>query len=179
MTASKLRGLKMTSLLKTEMTLPASEVSDSVESCAILFEAAGRGGNVANALFEAVVAIQRGGEGRAVSGSIDLAQRHRLLTASVRAQWAAAEHLPIEYDRSSLNAGMCALAYQITIWAESVEQTSRRKPDDLLDIRDATTVFQNELENIVLRERMAGRARQLDPASQTSLACGLRPRAVS
>jgi len=100
---------------------------------------------------------KRGREDRVTDGPINLEQRGMLLTASVRAQMGAATHLP-DYDRASLNAGMWAIAYQITMWAESLDTTSRRKPDDVLDFHDSARIFQNELENIVLREKNAERA---------------------
>jgi hypothetical protein len=65
---------------------------------------------------------------------------------------------------------MCATAYQITMWAESLDETSRRMPDDVLDFDEGARIFQNELENIILRENMAGRVRKrltLNLPSQT------------
>ncbi|MCU1340462.1 MAG: hypothetical protein JWO19_6043, partial [Bryobacterales bacterium] len=97
-------------------------------------------------------------EDRVTDGPINLEQRGRLLTASVRAQEGVAEHLP-DYGRASLNTGMWALAYEIHLWAESLDKTARRNPDDVLDFHDSACVFQNELENIVLREKIAERAR--------------------
>jgi hypothetical protein len=54
---------------------------------------------------------------------------------------------------------MWATAYQITMWAESLDKTSRRMPDDVLDFNEGARIFQNELENIMLREKIAERAR--------------------
>jgi len=147
----------MSQLAKSETTAPAIVAGSSVERCLALLDAAARGENTATALFDAVVAIQRGREDRVTDGPINLEQRGMLLTASVRAQMGAATHLP-DYDRASLNAGMWAIAYQITMWAESLDTTSRRKPDDVLDFHDSARIFQNELENIVLREKNAERA---------------------
>jgi hypothetical protein len=149
----------MSRLAKSEITVPAIAASSSVERCLALLDAAARGENVASAMFEALVTIRRGREDRVTDGPIDLEQRGRLLTASVRAQEGAAKHLPTDYDRASLNTGMWALAYQITMWAESLDKTSRRKPDDVLDFHDSARILQNELENIVLREKIAARAR--------------------
>jgi hypothetical protein len=135
-----------------------------------LLEAAARGENVATAMFEAVVTIQRGRQDRATTGPIDPEQRGRLLTASMRAQTGAATHLPTDYDRASLNIGMWAMAYQITMWAESLDATSRRNSDDVLDFNEGARILQNELENIILRENKAGRVRKrltLNPPSQT------------
>jgi hypothetical protein len=145
--------------------------SSRVERCLASLNAAARGENVATALFDAVVTIQRGGrQDRATAGPIDLEQRGMLLTASVRAQAGATKHLPSDYDRASLNTGMWAMAYQITMWAESIEKTSLRNPDDVLDFHDSVRIFQNELENIMLREKNAERTRNrltLNLPSQT------------
>jgi hypothetical protein len=110
-------------------------------------------------MFEAVVTIQRGRQDRATDGPIDLEQRGRLLTASVRAREGAAKHLPSDYGRASLNIGMWAIAYEIAMWEESLDKTSRRNPDDVLDFHDGARIFQNELENIMLREKSAERTR--------------------
>jgi hypothetical protein len=155
----------MSRLAQSEIT-----ASSSVERCLALLDATARGDNVATALFEAVVTIQRGRQDRVTAGPIDLEQRGRLLTASVRAQTSAATHLPTDYDRASLNTGMWAMAYQITMWAESIERTSSRKPDDVLDFHEGARIFQNELENIILRENKAARVRKrltLNLPSQT------------
>jgi hypothetical protein len=45
------------------------------------------------------------------------------------------------------------------MWAESLDTTSLRNPDDVLDFHDSARVLENELENIVLREKIAERAR--------------------
>ena len=160
----------MSQLAKSETTAAADATIGRVERCLALLDSAARGENVATAMFEAVVAIQRGRQDRATAGPIDLEQRGRLLTASVRAQTGAATHLPADYDRASLNIGMWAIAYQITMWAESLDKTSLRNPDDVLDFHEGARIFQNELENIVLRENKAGRVRKrltLNPPSQT------------
>jgi hypothetical protein len=159
----------MSQLAKSEISAPAIAASSSVERCLALLNAAARGENTATALFEAVVMIQRGREDRVTAGPINLEQRGRLLTASVRAQAGATEHLPNDYGRASLNTGMWAMAYQITMWAESIEKTSLRHPDDVLDFHDSARIFQNELENIILREKKAERTRKrlaLNPPSQ-------------
>jgi hypothetical protein len=148
------RGPEMSRLAKSEITATA------IERCLALLDAAARGENVATALFEAVVVIQRGREDRLTAGPIDLEQRGQLLAASVRAQAGAREHLPGYYSRASINAGMWAMAYQIAMWAESADKTSRRMPDDLLDFNEGARIFQNELENISLRENVAGRERK-------------------
>ncbi len=148
----------MSRLAKSEITAPQS-VGSSVERCVELLDAAARGENIATAMFEAVATIQRGRLDRGIAGPIDLEQRGRLLTASVRAHAKATKHLPIDYDRASLNIGMWAMAYQITMWAESLDKTSRRNPDEVSDFHDGARIFQNELENIVLREKKAERMR--------------------
>src|SRR5258708_7382840 len=124
---------------------PTIVTSSRVERCLALLHAAARGENVAAAMFEAVVMIQRGREDRVADGPINLEQRGRLLVASVRAQEGAAKHLP-DYGRASLNTGMGALSYQIHMWAESLGMTSVRNPDDVLDFHDSARVLQNELE---------------------------------
>src|SRR5712664_1684176 len=150
----------MSRLAKSEITTPVIVASSTVERCLALLDAAARGENVATAVFEAVVTIQRGRQDRATAGPIDLEQRGRLLTASVRAQAGATKHLPSDYGRASLNTGMWAMAYQITMWAETLDKTSLRNPDDVLDFHDSARIFQNELENIILRENKAGRVRK-------------------
>jgi hypothetical protein len=53
----------------------------------------------------------------------------------------------------------------------SLEKTSLRNPDDVLDFDEGARIFQNELENIIHREAKAERARKrltLDLPSQTS-----------
>jgi hypothetical protein len=150
----------MSQLAKSEISAPAIAASSSVERCLALLNAAARGENTATALFEAIVMIQRGREDRVTAGPINLEQRGRLLTASVRAQAGATKHLSSDYDRASLNVGMWAMAYQITMWAESIEKTSLRDPDDVPDFHDSARIFQNELENIILRENKAGRVRK-------------------
>jgi hypothetical protein len=149
---------------------PIIVTSSSVERCLALLNAAARGENIATAMFEAVVTIQRGRQDRVTTGPIDLEQRGRLLTASVRAQTAAATHLPSDYNRASLNTGMWAIAYQITMWAESLGKTSRRHPSDVLDFSDSAHIFQNELENIILRENKAARVLERPRLTLTSRA---------
>jgi hypothetical protein len=144
-------------------SLASPRCRSSVERCLALLDAAARGENVATALFDAVVTIQRGRQDRVSTGPIDLEQRGRLLTASVRAQAGAAKHLPSDYGRASLNTGMWAMAYQITMWAESLDKTLRRDPDNVLDFNESARIFQNELENIMLREKSAERARKRLP----------------
>jgi hypothetical protein len=131
----------------------------SVERCLALLDAAARGEDVATAMFEAVVIIQRGRQDRTTDGPIDLEQRGRLLTASVRAREGAAKHLPSDYSRASLNTGMWATAYEVFMWEEGLDKTSRRMPDDVLDFHEGARIFQNELENIMLRENRAERTR--------------------
>ena len=160
----------MSQLARSEITAPAIVTTSAVDRCLALLEAAARGENVATAMFEAVVTIQRGRQDRVTAGPIDLEQRGLLLTASVRAQTGAATHLPTDYDRASLNTGMWAMAYQVAMWEESLDTTSRRNPDDVLDFHDGARIFQNELENIMLREKKAERVRKrltLDQSSQT------------
>ena len=137
-----------------------SSRDENVENVLVLLDAAANGEDAINALFEAVVAIQHGRENRATAGAISLEQRGGLLTALVRAQAGATKQLPNSYDRASLNAGMGALAYQITMWAESLDKTSLRNPDDVLDFDEGARIFQNELENIMLREKKAERVRK-------------------
>ena len=144
-----------------ELTSSAIELEGEVGRVLALLNAAASGKSVANALFEAVVAIQRGCKDRATAGSIDLQQRGRLLTAWVSG-WAGAEtYLQSDCSRASFNSGGCALAYQITMWAESLEETSRRNPDDVLDYDEGARIFQNELQNIILRSNKAERVREL------------------
>jgi hypothetical protein len=160
----------MSRVAQPETSAPAIVAGNTVERCIALLDAVARGENVAAALFDAVVTIQRGCQDRATAGPLDLEQRGRLLTASVRAQAGATVHLPSDYGRASLNTGMWALAYQITMWAESLDKTSIRMPDDVLDFNEGARVFQNDLENIVLREKKAERARSrlaLNLPSQT------------
>jgi hypothetical protein len=143
----------------------------SVESAIAALARAGRGEDVAASLFEAVVAIQNGRRNRATAGSIDLEQRGRLLTASVRARAGAALHLPASYPRAALNAGMWAIAYQVAMWAESTEKTRCRAPCDVLDFDDGAQIFRNELENLVLRGRTQLRkaGRSMVPAPVCSI----------
>jgi hypothetical protein len=132
-----------------------------VERVLRLLDEVAKGENVADALFDAVVAIQRGCQDRATAGAIDLQQRDRLLTASVRGRAGAGSYLPNDYARASLNAGMWAMAYQVTMWAESLEATSHRNPDDVLDFDEGARIFQNELQIIILRCNKANRMRRL------------------
>lgn len=133
--------------------MPTNSITHEVNNIVRLLNEAAEGEDAASALFEAVVAIQNGQHNRSVTGSIDLEQRGRLLTASVEARAGAALHFPASYDRAALNAGMAAIAYQITMWAESTEKTRRRAPHDVLDFDDGAQIFRNELENLVLQER--------------------------
>jgi hypothetical protein len=145
---------------------PAITASSSVEQCVALLGSVAAGENVAAAMFEAVVAIRRGSLDRVTTGPITLEQRGRLLTASVQASAGARTHLPTDYDRARLNIGMWAVAYQITMWAEPLAKTSLRMPDDVLDFDEGACIFQNELENIVLREKETERTRKrLTPSS--------------
>jgi hypothetical protein len=151
--------------------------SSRVERCLALLDAAARGENVATALFEAVVMIQRGREDRVTDGPIGPEQRGTLLAASVRAQAAATKQLPNGYDRASLNAGMGALAYQIHMWAESPERTSRRNQDSVLDFHGDARIFQNELHNIRLSEQKAERAQK--PSEPRAAAGSIQKRAAN
>jgi hypothetical protein len=151
----------MSQLAESEIAPRESVASSTVERCLTLLDAAARGESVAIVMFEAVVTIQRGRRDRATAGAIDLQQRGRLLTATVRARAGGEAYLLGDHDRASLNAGMWAMAYQITMWAESLEKTSRRNPDDILDFDEGARIFQNELENIILRSNKAERVRKL------------------
>jgi hypothetical protein len=144
----------------------AAPLSDgSVAQCLALLYAVARGEDVANNLFSAVTIIRHGRQNRDTAGRINLEQKNLLNVASVAAQQGAKIHLPVECERASLNVGLGVMAYQIAIWAESIEKTARRNPDDVLDFDEGARVFQNELENIGLRESMAARARKrLSPA---------------
>jgi hypothetical protein len=132
-----------------------------VQRCCALLDAAARGEDTAAALLQAVVTIQRGCQSRAANGQINREQRRLLNLFSVRAKAGAATHLPIDYDRTALSAGMWAVAYEVAMWGESVGRTALRDPDDVLVFQDSARIFQNELENIVLlgqiAERMRGR----------------------
>jgi hypothetical protein len=139
-----------------------------VKRVSALLDAAARGENVATALFEAVVAIQRGREDRATAGTIGLEQRGTVLRALVRAHAGATKHLPCRYARLALNAGASALAYQIHMWAESLERTSRRNQDSVLDFHADARIFQNELQNISLSEQKAERAQKSREPRATS-----------
>jgi hypothetical protein len=128
-----------------------------VETVIVLFDRAARGEDVASALFEALTVIARCCDEREQNGSIDLDQRHQLSLALVRAHASATQFLPAGYDRSLINAGFAAVSYQIHMWAESMEKTSRRDPDDVLDFHAVARMFRNDLHNTVLREQKDAR----------------------
>jgi hypothetical protein len=141
-------------------TVVASSSADGVDQCLALLGAVARGEDVASNLFSAVAIIRHGRQNRGTAGRINREQRGRLNVASVAAQQGAKAHLPVEYDRASLNVGLWAVAYQIMIWAESSETTASRDPDDVLDFDEVARFFQNEMENIALYESTAARAQR-------------------
>jgi hypothetical protein len=95
---------------------------------------------------------------RAKVGRISAAQRDELLSAVVRAQLSAIEHLPPSYRREQIAAGMQALAGQVMLWAESREQPSQRSRHALADLDAYARMFRNDLHNISLREEIEHRA---------------------
>jgi predicted nucleic acid-binding protein len=92
------------------------------------------------------------------TGPISTAQCDELLSAVVRAQLGAIEHLPKSYSRKQIDRGMQALAGQIMLWAETCDESARRAPHVLADLRDYARMFRNDLHNISLREEIDRRA---------------------
>jgi hypothetical protein len=89
---------------------------------------------------------------------ISEAQRDELLTAVVRAQLGAIEHLPRSYRREQIDAGMQALAGQVMIWAETRERSSQRRQHALADLDAYARMFRNDLHNMCLSEEIGRRA---------------------
>jgi hypothetical protein len=90
----------------------------------------------------------------AKSEPISVDERDRLLLSVIRAQLGAIKHLPKSYNRKQIDRGMQALAGQIMLWAETREESARRPPHVLADLRDYARMFRNDLRNISIREEM-------------------------
>jgi hypothetical protein len=117
---------------------------------------AARGVHTAYALSNAAESIAlhyRDGD-----GPISAAQRDELLTAVVRAQLGAIEFLPESYPRSQIDAGMQALAGQVLLWAETSENSTRRRQHARSDLDAYARMFRNDMHNISLREEIDRRA---------------------
>jgi hypothetical protein len=95
---------------------------------------------------------------RKTAGPISTAQRDELLSAVVRAQLGAIEHLPESYPREQIDAGMQALVGQVMVWAETHEQSMKRRPGALADIDAYARMFRNDMHNISLFEDIKQRA---------------------
>jgi hypothetical protein len=91
---------------------------------------------------------------RAKTDRISVAQRDELLSAVVRAQLSAIEHLPTSYRPEQIDAGMQALAGQVMLWAETCERSTQRRQHALADLDAYARMFRNDLHNISLREEI-------------------------
>ena len=89
---------------------------------------------------------------------ISTAQRDELLSAVIRAQLGAINHLPESYSRDQIDAGMQALAGQVMVWAESLETSSLRRRHALVDLDAYARMFRNDLHNISLVQEIERRA---------------------
>jgi len=127
-----------------------------VDSVLGSLEQAVRGEHVAWTLSNAMESVARHYRGNLPR--ITPEQRDPLLSAVVRAWLAAIEHLPISYPRDQIAAGMQALAGQVTVWAVTREQSSRRKAQALADLDAYARMVRNDLHNICLVEEIERRA---------------------
>lgn len=114
----------------------------------------------ASSIYQAVAIIRRANRDRKDCGSLNLEFRGRLLTALVDAKMGAQLNLPVFFARRSLDIGFCALAYQIAMWSEDLEKTSRRLKDDVTVLNIDAQIFENEIHNLWLLEQKS--ARQAD-----------------
>jgi hypothetical protein len=131
-----------------------------VEAVLSLLDRSARGENLAASLFEAMAAIAQCSHEREKNGPINLEQRGRLLPALVRAHTSATQQLLRSFDRAVINEGMVAVSYQIHMWAEGLDVTSRRNANHVLDVHDRAEILRNELRNLMLREQIADRAQK-------------------
>lgn len=126
-------------------------------------EQAARGDDIAYTLSNAMESVAHHYRGKSEAAKhlhcpISAAQRDELLTAVVRAQLRAIEHLPTSYRREQIAAGMQALAGQVMVWAETPERSSERRQHTLADLDAYARMFRNDLHNISLREEIDRRA---------------------
>jgi hypothetical protein len=117
---------------------------------------AARGDHTAYALSNASESIAA--HYRDAAGPISAAQRDELLTAVIRAQLGAIEHLPASYSRDQIDAGMQALAGQVMMWAETRERSTQRKQHALSDLDAYARMFRNDMHNVSLCEEIDRRA---------------------
>ncbi len=117
---------------------------------------AARGDHTACALSNAAESIAA--HYRDAAGPISAAQRDELLTAVIRAQLGAIEHLPASYSRDQIDAGMQALAGQVMVWAETRERSTQRKQHALADLDAYARMFRNDMHNVSLCEEIERRA---------------------
>jgi hypothetical protein len=86
--------------------------------------------------------------GQMYCGRIGQKERHNLNVASVSARGAADQILPADFPRSTLNAGIGALAYQVMFWAEKPSVTVGRNPAGVLRIHDDAFLLRKELKKL-------------------------------
>lgn len=122
-------------------------------------EQAARGEDTAWTLSNAMEVIDTRSRNE-TGGIISLRQRDKLLGAVVRAQLGATQYLPKSYRREQIYAGMEALAGQVMIWAETREETLRRSPHAVSDLRAYARMFRNDLHNMSLLDEIKSRAWQ-------------------
>ena len=143
---------------KTERPARSEDELDyCVEGVCHDLEQAARGDHTAWALSNAMATVDAHHQNTKV-GPISAVQRDKLLFSVIRAQLGAIEHLPKSYNRKQIDRGMQALAGQIMLWAETREESARRPPHVLADLRDYARMFRNDLHNISIREEIDRRA---------------------
>jgi hypothetical protein len=139
-----------------KQTRPESALEQIVDSVLQSLEQAARGDHAAWSLSNALESVDA--HYRDAAGPISAAQCDELLTAVVRAQLGAMEHLPASYSRDQIDAGMQALAGQVMLWAETRERSTRRKQHALSDLDAYARMFRNDMHNISLCEEIDRRA---------------------
>jgi hypothetical protein len=134
-----------------QQTRAESDLDHRVWYVQHLLEQAARGDHTAQSLSDAMASVDA--HHRKI-GPISAEQRDRLLSAVVRAQLGALEHLPRSYNRKQIDLGTKALAGQIMVWAETREELARRPSHVLTDMRAYARMFRNDMHNISLREEI-------------------------
>jgi hypothetical protein len=142
-----------------QQTRAESDLDYRVHRVCCDLEQAARGDHTAWALSNAMASVDAHHQSTK-TGPITPAQRDKLLLSVIRAQLGAIEHLPKSYSRKQIDRGMQALAGQIMLWAETCEESARRPPHVLADLRDYARMFRNDMHNISLRDEINRRAWQ-------------------
>ncbi len=133
------------------MSEPTRCATAIVESVLRDLDRASGGEDVARNLLSAMEQIFLH-SGQLYRDRISQQSRHKLNVASVSARTTADQILPANFPRSTLNAGMGALAYQVMFWAERPSVTMNRSIEHVLRVHDDAFLLRNELKKLSVSE---------------------------